>query len=119
MKTAKPAKRSDDDARLLTGIGIVVLLLLFLASLHTFVMVETYELAAFEAYRSCTDRRLDGCDDLLPPWADKDERRTLRARFQAAFVELPELTLDAAGAARDAASGALDAITQTESSEGA
>ncbi len=107
-----------DDRKLLTGIGVAVLLLLFLATLHGFVIVETYELAAFEAHRSCTQRRIQACDSLLPPWhADDREQRTLRARFASLMGRLPDLTLDAADAAKAAATDAFDALTISEKSE--
>jgi hypothetical protein len=108
----------QDDRKLLTGIGVAVLLLLFFAVLHGFVVVETYELAAFEAHRSCTQRGVRSCDSLLPPWhAEEREQRTLRARFAALVGRLPDLTLDAADAAKDAASEAFDALTITAEAE--
>lgn len=108
----------EDDRRLLTGIGVAVLLLLFFAVLHSFVVVETYELAAFEAHRSCTQRGVRDCDSLLPPWhADDREHRTLRTRFATLVGQIPDLTLDAAGAAKDAASDAFDALTISENSK--
>jgi hypothetical protein len=103
---------------LLTGIGVAVLLLLFVAVLHGFVVVESYELAAFEAHRSCTQRGARSCDSLLPPWhADDGEHRTLRARFAALVGRLPDLTLDAADAAKAAATDAFDALTIAAESE--
>jgi hypothetical protein len=108
----------QDDHKLLTGIGVAVLLLLFLAVLHCFVVVETYELAAFEAHRSCTQRGVGSCDSLLPPWhADEREQRTLRARFVGLVGRLPDLTLDAADAAKAAATDAFDALTVASESE--
>jgi hypothetical protein len=109
----------QDDRRLLTGIGVAVLLLLFFAVLHGFVVVETYELAAFEAHRSCTQQRgARSCDGLLPPWhADEPKHRTLRARFAALVGQLPDLTLDAADAAKNAATDAFDALTIASESQ--
>ena len=108
----------QDDRMLLTGIGVAVLLLLFLAVLHSFVVVETYELAAFEAHRSCIQRGARRCDSLLPPWhADDREQRTLRVRFASLMGRLPDLTLDAADAAKAAATDAFDALTISEKSE--
>ena len=100
------------DHRLLTSIGMVIALLLFLVGLQSFVLVETYELAAFEAHRSCTERREASCERLLPPWHAADrEHLTLRARFAATLGSIPEATLDAADAAWTAVSGAFDALT--------
>jgi hypothetical protein len=102
----------QDDRRLLTVIGMVSALLLFLIGLQGFVLVETYELAAFEAHRSCTERRAQTCDQLLPPWHAEDrEHHTLRARFATLLGRIPDLTLDAAGAFGAAASDAFDALT--------
>ena len=102
----------NEDHRLLTVIGMVAVVLLFLVGMQGFVLVETYELSAFEAHRSCVERRASSCERLLPPWqAQEREPRTLRARFAGALGGLGDLTLDAAHAAKSAAGNAIDALT--------
>lgn len=109
---------SQDQRRWPTGLSLAVLLLLSLSLLHSCVIVETYELAAFEAHRSCMQGREGDCDRLLPPWQDADPTmRTLRTRLASAFGALPGLTLDAAHAAKEAALGALDALRAASEQE--